>query len=44
MTEEAKRLSPSAISRGSICTVMKMTESIVLAGMEIGLEVNAENT
>ena len=44
MTEGAKHLSPSVVSRGSICTVKKMTETLVLAGREIGLEVNAEKT
>ena len=40
----AKRFRPSVVSRGSICTVKKMTENLVVAGREIGLEVNAEQT
>jgi len=44
MTEEAKRLSPSVVSHGSICTIKQMTEPLVVACREIGLEVNAEKT
>ena len=44
MTKEAKRLSPSVVWRGSKCTVKKMTETLVVAGREIGQEVNAEKT
>ena len=44
MTVEAKLFIPLVISRGSICAVKKVTETVVVAGREIGLEVNAEKT
>ena len=44
ITVEAELLSPSIVSRGSVCTLKKMTENLVVAGREIGLEVNAEKT
>jgi len=34
----------SVVSRGSKCTVKKMTETLIVGGREIGLEVNAEKT
>jgi hypothetical protein len=42
--EGGKTSQPVSCIAGSKCTVKKMTETLVVAGREIGLEVNGEKT